>query len=96
MSKPKYATCSQLGETLGRSLDSLNRFILRERYEPADLYAEALRLVNPVGGILSVEMLNEVLAWGLQPAYVTADSWYACVSNLKTVKDHSIAWLMAV
>ena len=162
MSEPKHASCCQLGETLGISHDSANRFLLREHYEPSDLYAEALRVVKPVGGTLSVddtvldkpyaskmayvgyfwsgkhhktvkginlitlyyadnqgqrapvnyrlydktegktkndyflEMLAEVLAWGLKPAYVTADSWYACISNLKTVKEHGMAWLMAI
>jgi hypothetical protein len=28
------------------------------------------------------EMLIEVLAWGLEPAFVTGDSWYGCVANL--------------
>lgn len=140
MSEPKHASCSQFGETLGTSHDSANRFLLREQYEPLDLYTEALRVINPVGGVLSVddtvldkpyankmayvsyfgsgkhhrtvkginlitlyytdhqgqsapinyrlydktegkskndyflEMLEEVLAWGLKPAYVTADS----------------------
>lgn len=162
MSEPRHPTCTQLGETLAISHDSVNRFLLREQYEPSDLYAEALTVVNPLGGTLSVddtvldkpyanqmayvghfwsgkhhravkginlislyyvdiqgksaplnyrvydktegktkndyfiEMLEEVLAWGLQPAYVTADSWYACVGNLKTVKKHGLAVQMAV
>jgi hypothetical protein len=28
------------------------------------------------------EMLAEVLAWGLEPAFVTGDSWYSCVTTL--------------
>ncbi|TMO20621.1 IS701 family transposase, partial [Pseudoalteromonas sp. S4492] len=34
------------------------------------------------------EMLIEVLTWGLKPAFVTGDSWYSCVKNLKTIKNH--------
>jgi SRSO17 transposase len=29
------------------------------------------------------EMVEEVLAWGLAPGIVTADSWYSGVANLK-------------
>ncbi len=29
------------------------------------------------------DMLTEVLAWGLEPGFVTGDSWYSCVDNLK-------------
>jgi hypothetical protein len=162
MSEPRHPTCCHLGETLDISHDSVNRFLLREHYEASDLYAEALTVVNPLGGTLSVddtvldkpyankmayvghfwsgkhhrvvkginlitlyyvdirgksapvnyrvydktegktkndyfiEMLEEVLAWGLKPAYVTADSWYSCVSNLKTVKKHGLALLVAI
>ena len=34
-----------------------------------------------------LEMLAEVLSWGLEPAFATGDSWYSCVNNLKTVKN---------
>lgn len=162
MSEPKHATCSQLGATLEITHDSVNRFLLREKYEPADLYAEAMSVVNPVGGTLSVddsvldkpyarkmdyvgyfwsgkhhrsvkginlitlyyvdpighsapvnyriydksegktkndyflEMLDEVLAWGLKPFYVTADSWYSSVANLKAVKNHGMGLQFAI
>jgi len=42
------------------------------------------------------EMLAEVLAWGLRPAFVTADSWYSCVKNLKTIKNHQLGFLFAL
>lgn len=42
------------------------------------------------------EMLAEVLAWGLRPAFVTGDSWYSCVKNLKTIKNHRLGFLFAV
>ena len=162
MSEPKHATCSQLGATLDLTHDSVNRFLLRENYEPSDLYAEALSVIHPIGGTLSVddsvldkpyaqkmdyvgyfwsgkhhrcvkginlitlyyvdpsgcsapvnyrvynksegktkndyflEMLKEVLAWGLKPAYVTADSWYSCIGNLKTVKNYGMKLLFAI
>ena len=33
-----------------------------------------------------LEVLIEVLAWGLKPAFVTGDSWYSCTTNLKVIK----------
>src|SRR6266404_4754279 len=55
MSEPKHATCSQPGTTLDITHDSVNRFLLGENYEPSDLYVEALLVVNPTGGTLSVD-----------------------------------------
>ena len=42
------------------------------------------------------EMLAEVLAWGLEPAVVTGDSWYRGLDHLKTVRDHSLGFLFAL
>lgn len=42
------------------------------------------------------EMLEEVLAWGLEPAFVTGDSWYSGEDNLKRVKNHALGWLFAI
>lgn len=162
MSEPTSSTCTRLSEVMGISHDSVNRFLLREAYEPRDLFNEASRLLNLVGGTLSVDdstldkpysqhmelvghfwsgkhhrvvkglnlitlyysdpqgrslpvnyrvydkaegktkndyfldMLEEVLAWGLQPAFMTGDSWYSCVGNLKTVRNHRMGFLFAV
>jgi hypothetical protein len=43
-----------------------------------------------------LDMLAEVLAWGLEPAFVTGDSWYSCVNNLKRIKNHQIGLLFAL
>jgi hypothetical protein len=42
------------------------------------------------------EMLEEVLAWGLEPAFVTGDSGYSCVANLKLIKHHQLGVLFAL
>lgn len=42
------------------------------------------------------EMLAEVLDWGLKPKFVTGDSWYSCVRNLKTIKNHQTGFMFAV
>jgi len=43
MSEPKSITCTRLSEVMGISHDSVNRFLLRENYEPKDLFNEAKR-----------------------------------------------------
>ena len=41
-------------------------------------------------------MLEQVLAWGLRPSYVTGDSWYSSAENLKAVKNHGLGLMFAV
>jgi hypothetical protein len=162
MSEPKSTTCTRLSEVMPISHDSANRFLLREAYEPRDLFNEAAKLLHLEGGTLSGDdtvldkpysqkmdlvdyfwsgkhhrvvkginlltlyytdpqgrhlpvnyrvidkaenktkneyfrdMLAEVLAWGLRPAFATADSWYAGEQNLKTVKHHGMGFMFAV
>ena len=55
MSEPTSTTCTQLAEVMGISHDSVNRFLLRESFEPKDLFDEARKLVNVEGGTLSVD-----------------------------------------
>jgi hypothetical protein len=55
MSEPKSATCTRLSEVMDISHDSVNHFLLREAYEPKDLFHEAVKLLNLVGGTLSVD-----------------------------------------
>ena len=42
------------------------------------------------------DMLAQVLAWGLRPAFTTGDTWYSCAKNLKTVKNHQMGLMFAV
>ena len=56
LSEPKHGGCSRLAEILGDvSHDSVNRFLLRERYEPKDLFEMVNPIINLTGGILSVD-----------------------------------------
>lgn len=162
MSEPKSTTCTRLSEVMGISHDSVNRFLLREAYEPRDLFTEASQLLNLVGGTLNVDdstldkpysqrmelvshfwsgkhhrvvkglnlitlyytdpqgrslpvnyrvydkaegktkndyfldMLADVLVWGLQPDFMTGDSWYSSAPNLKAVKNHHMGFMFAV
>jgi len=43
-----------------------------------------------------LERLEQVLAWGLEPGFMTGDSGYCSASNLKTVKHHRRGLLFAV
>lgn len=43
-----------------------------------------------------LDMLVETLDWGLKPSFVTGDSWYSCVKNLKAVKNHQLGFLFAL
>ncbi len=53
MSEPKYSGCCRLAEILGISRYSTNRFLLREQYEPQDLFKEVQENLNLRGGTLS-------------------------------------------
>jgi DDE superfamily endonuclease len=55
MSEAKSNSCTQLGEIANISHDSVNRFLEREKYEPKDLFDESIKLINPKGGVLSVD-----------------------------------------
>lgn len=54
LAESKYPGCTRLAEIMeDLSHDSINRFLLRERYEPKDLFDEARIHINLVGGTLS-------------------------------------------
>jgi hypothetical protein len=42
------------------------------------------------------EMLLEVLAWGLQPAWITGDSWYSGNDNLKFIRKLNMNFYLAL
>ena len=165
LSEPKYVSCVRLSEILSEiSRDSVNRFLLRERYTPKDLFDEVKGELNLEGGTLSVddsvedkpyrdprksafvdyfysgkhkrpvkginlitlyyseasgnaypvnfrlydkaekktkndyfrEMVLEVRAWGLHPIWVTGDSWYSSLENLKFLRNEKVGFLFGV
>ena len=56
LSEPKLTGCNRLAEILGNvSHDSVNRFLLRERYSAKELFEMVKSIINLVGGILSVD-----------------------------------------
>lgn len=42
------------------------------------------------------EMLLEVMAWGLKPSWVTGDSWYASLENLKFIRNQKLNFMFGV
>lgn len=42
------------------------------------------------------DMLLEVLNWGIKPRFITGDSWYSCVPNLKMIKNHQLGFVFAL
>ncbi|KYC37487.1 transposase [Scytonema hofmannii PCC 7110] len=54
LAESKYPGCTRLAEIMeDLSHDSVNRFLLREQYEPLDLFNEVKPHINLVGGTLS-------------------------------------------
>ncbi|AUB43347.1 IS4 transposase (plasmid) [Nostoc flagelliforme CCNUN1] len=54
LAESKYPGCTRLAEIMeDLSHDSVNRFLLRERYEPKDLFNEVKGYINLIDGTLS-------------------------------------------
>ena len=43
-----------------------------------------------------LEMLDEVIAWGLRPAWVPGDSWYSALNNLTAIRNYAIGFMFAI
>lgn len=43
-----------------------------------------------------LDMFDETLTWGLRPDYMTGDSWYGSVKNLKQIKNHRLNFLFGI
>lgn len=165
LSEPLHVSCLRLSQILADlSHDSINRFLLRERYSPNDLFDEVKGKLQLSGGTLSGddtvldkpyrdpqktalvgyfwsgkhhrvvkginlitlyytdtngvsvpvnyrlndkqdgktkhdyfrEMIAEVIEWGIKPAMITADSWYASVGTLTRLKNGAWGFLFAI
>ncbi len=56
LAESKYPGCTRLADIMeDLSHDSVNRFLLRERYEPRDLFDEIKAHINLVDGTLSAD-----------------------------------------
>ena len=93
LSEPKYGGCSRLAEILGNvSHDSVNRFLLRERYEPKDLFDIVKANINLIGGILSVDdtVLEKIYS---NPKYAELIDYFWSGKYHKTVKGLNLITL---
>lgn len=43
-----------------------------------------------------LEMLTEVLSWDLRPAWVTGDSWYSSIGNLKFIRQQKLNFMFGI
>ncbi len=43
-----------------------------------------------------LEMLEEIIAWGVSPSWVTGDSWYASLSNLKFIRAKNLPFMFGI
>ena len=43
-----------------------------------------------------LEMLKEVQLWGLQPAWVTGDSWYSSIGNMKLIRKLGLNFMFGI
>lgn len=55
MSEPKQANCTRLAEVSNIFHDRVNRFLLREKYEPHDLFVKSAKELHLTGDILSID-----------------------------------------
>jgi Transposase DDE domain len=42
------------------------------------------------------EMLIETMSWGIKPAWVTGDAWYASLENLKFLRKQGLSFLFGI
>jgi hypothetical protein len=74
MAEPRYVSCVRLAEILEDiSHDSVNRFLLRERYTPEDLFNELRRLGKAKRAHLD-EISSDGHGLALCPSYVYSNS----------------------
>jgi hypothetical protein len=43
-----------------------------------------------------IEMLQEIKSWGVKPEWVSGDSWYSSLANLKFLRNEAVGFLFGV
>jgi len=68
-----------------------NRFPINYR-----IYEKEQEKAQKTKNDLFQEMIEEILSWGVHPAIVTGDAWYASVENMKFLDQKHILWLFGL
>lgn len=42
------------------------------------------------------DMVSEVFSWGLRPTWITADSWYSSIENLKFLRNKEVGFMVGL
>ena len=93
LGESKYSGCSRLAEIFPDfSHDCVNRFLLREQYEPKDLFEEIKHLINLIGGTVSVDdtVVEKLYS---KPDLVKFISYFWSGNKKKTVKGINLITL---
>lgn len=93
LAESKYSGCSRLSEILEElSHDCVNRFLLREKYEPLDLFAEIKHLINLKGGTISVDdtVIEKIYS---NPELVEFIGYFWSGNKKKTIKGINLITL---
>lgn len=84
----------------GKSVKGINLLTLFYTDAKGVRVPVSLRVIDKAEGKtkndLFREMVTEVLAWGLAPAMVTADSWFSGVDNLRFLRDQGLGFVIAI
>jgi len=83
-----------------RTVKGINLITLYYTDESGNSYPVSFRLYDKREGKTKNdyfrEMVTEVKAWGLQPAWVTGDCWYSGIENLKFLRHEEVGFLFGI
>ena len=79
LSEPNAPSCCRLAQLMGISHDSVNRFLEREGYTPAELFLEVKAGLNLKGGTLRYPSLRRKLSEFTSSSHLTKSmfSWFS-------------------
>ena len=83
-----------------RSVKGINLITLYYTDTAGSSYPVNFRLYNKQEGKTKNdyfrEMVLEVVEWGLKPSWVTGDSWYSSLENLKFLRNQKVGFLFGI
>ena len=83
-----------------RTVKSINLITLYYTDISGNSYPVSFRLYdkqdNKTKNDYFMEMLQEIKSWGVEPDWVTGDSWYSSLANLKFLRNEEVGFLFGV